>query len=83
MLPQVVLAVEPFAAFIANVSLLPGMDDKVQRQLLLPLERLQADRADERPLRIVALLVAGQVILALQRCVANVADESPLQVVSD
>lgn len=83
MLPQVVLAVESFATFIANVPLLAGMDDKVQCQLLLPFEGLQADRADKRPLRIVTLLVSGQVILALQRRIANVADETALEIMSD
>lgn len=62
------------------MTLLAGVDDKVERQLLLAFERFQADLADERSIGIVALLVARQMVFALQRRITDVADESNLTV---
>lgn len=42
---------------------------------------LHANRTDERPFRVVALLVARQVVLAFERGVANIANKPTLQVV--
>lgn len=77
-LPQVILAIKSLSALVANVSLFARMDDKVQRQLLLPFKGLQANRAHERSFRVVALLVPGQVILSLQGRIANVTNKPPL-----
>lgn len=82
-LSQMILPIEPLSALVANVSLFAGMNHKVQRQLLLSLERLHANCTDKRSLRVVALLVPRQVVLAFQGSIADVADEPPLQVVSD
>ena len=56
-LAQMVLSVEALATLRANVRFLTGVDHKVQVQMLLALESLHAHWADERPLRVVALLV--------------------------
>lgn len=62
------------------MPLLAGVYDEVQRELFLPLEGLQADGADVRPVRVVRLLVSRQVVLALQRRVANVADKPGMMI---
>lgn len=61
------------------MSLLAGVYDEVQRELLLALEGLEADGAHVRPLRVVRLLVPRQVVLAFQRRVADVADKPGVQ----
>lgn len=55
---------DTFATFVANMSLLSRVYDKVQSELFLPLEGLHADRANVRSLRVVRLLVTRQVIFA-------------------
>lgn len=82
-LAQMILAVETLAAFIANVTLLTGVDDKVQRQLFLSFERFQTNSADERSLWIVTLFVACEVIFALQCRITDVTDKATLQIVTD
>lgn len=74
-----ILPVESLAAFGAHVPLLTGVYYKVQRQLLLSLKSLQADGANVRSLRIVALFVAREVVFPFQAGAAYVADESSLQ----
>lgn len=68
-------------ALIPHLRLLPTVNDKVQIQVLLPLESLQTDTADVRPVGIMAELVSFQVLLPLQSGSANVADEAPLDLV--
>lgn len=58
------------------MPLLSRVYDKVEGELLLPLEGLEADGAHIRTLRVVRLLVTGEVVLALEGCIADVTDES-------
>lgn len=54
---------------------LPGMYDKVERELLLALKCFQADLTDKWSIRIVTLLVTRQVVLALKGRIANVTNK--------
>lgn len=65
----------PLAALSADVSLLSRVYDKMQSQLFFALEGLHADSADERSVRIVALLVSSQVVFPLQSSSTDVAEE--------
>lgn len=67
---------ETFSAFVAEMTLLAGVDDEVQTQLLLSFERLHADGADVRPFRVVRLLVTRQMIFSLEGRVADITNES-------
>lgn len=64
MLAKVILAIEALIALGTHVALLTRVNHKVQSELLLALKRLGADGANERALRVVALLVSGEVVLA-------------------
>lgn len=65
----------PLAALGADVSLLSRVYDKMQSQLFFALEGLHADSADERSVRIVALLVSSQVVFPLKSSTTDVAEE--------
>jgi len=62
-LAQVVFPVEALAALGTHVALVPGMNHKVEGQLLFAFERFQTNCAHEWPVGVVALLMARQVIL--------------------
>lgn len=78
-LAKVVFPVESLAALNAAVLFVPRVDDRVETQLLLPLEGLQAV-AQVGPVRVVALLVPGEVVFALQGRIADFTNEPPFHV---
>jgi hypothetical protein len=47
--------------------------------MFLALETLHANRADERPLWVVPLLVPIQMLLALEACATNVANKPEME----
>lgn len=57
------------------MPLFPRVYNEVEGELLLPLEGLEADRADVGALGVVRLLVAGEVVFALEGCITDVTDE--------
>lgn len=77
--PQMVLPIESLPALCTDMSLLAGMNDKVQCQLFLSLESLEAYGANIRSLGIMTLLMACQVVLSFQASPANITNKSPLQ----
>lgn len=64
-----------FATFIAHMSFLAGMNDKMQCQLFFTLECFQTNCADKWPFWIVRLLVARQMIFAFQCRIADITNK--------
>lgn len=81
-LSQVIFSIKPFSALGTNMSLLPRMDHKVQRELFLALKSLQAHRAHVGPFRIVRLFVTREVVLSLQPRTADITNEPSFQCVA-
>lgn len=78
-LAKVVFPVESLSALNTAVLFVTRMDDRVETQLLLPLEGLQA-MAQIWAVRVVTLLVPGEMVFALQSCIADFTNEPPFHV---